>query len=272
LAGPQKEDGYTAIANEILEQIAKVKLSPTQYRIIFIVWRYTYGFNRKEHELSLGFLSKATGCDKRQLQRELKDLEKMNVIKQNIKNGKSRGISFNKHYDKWVVKMDIGETTIGETTIGETDNGEIVNSTIGEIVKGAIGEIDNQEIHNLNTNLKKYIYTPEFDKFYEAYPNPQDKQRSFKNWKTCLKTHTAAELIKASENYKEFTKGRDRQYIKSSANFLGKDNFYNDYLLENYKGLPQQQKPQQKPKITNFTERVYDGEALGKAWIGSNKL
>jgi phage replication O-like protein O len=156
MSSPQKENGYTAIANEILEQIARVKLSPTQYRIIFIVWRYTYGFNRKEHNLSLGFLSKATGCDKRQIQRELKNLEEMKVIKQNVTNGKSRIIRFNKHYDTWVVKTDIGGITIGETDNGETDNGETVKGTIGETVKGTIGETDNQEIQT-KENIKDNI-------------------------------------------------------------------------------------------------------------------
>jgi phage replication O-like protein O len=151
LADPQKENGYTPIANEILEAIAKVKLSPTQYRIIFIVWRYTYGFNRKEHDLSLGFLSEATGCDKRQLQRELKELAKMNIVKQKIKNGICRKLGFNKHYDTWVVKTDIGGITIGETDNGETDNG-----TIGETVKGTIGETDNQEIQT-KENIKDNI-------------------------------------------------------------------------------------------------------------------
>jgi phage replication O-like protein O len=154
LTSPQKENGYTPIANEILEQIAKIKLSPTQYRIIFVIWRYTYGFNRKAHDLSLGFLNKATGCEKRHLQRELKELEEMNIIKQNIKNGRSRAVSFNKHYDKWVVKTTIGETTIGEIDIGQSDN-----ATIGQTDKGAIGEIDNQERQYIKTNIKTNIYS-----------------------------------------------------------------------------------------------------------------
>jgi phage replication O-like protein O len=264
LADPQKENGYTPIANEILEAIAKVKLSPTQYRIIFIVWRYTYGFNRKEHDLSLGFLSEATGCDKRQLQRELKELVKMNIVKQKIKNGICRKLGFNKHYDTWG-----GKTDIGEVTIGGIDNGETINTAIGETVKGAIGEIDNQEIHNLNTNLKKNIYTPEFEKFYKEYSNPQDKQRSFKNWKKQLKNNSVERLMQAAANYKKLVEheNRERQYIKSSANFLGQENFYKDYLPENFAGLPQQKpgqaKPQQKP-VSNFTGRQYDAKSLEK--------
>lgn len=149
MADVQPEYGYTKIADAILEQMARIKLSPTQYRILFIVWRYTYGFNRKEHDLTLGFISTATGCDKRQLQRELKGLEERNIIHQKVINGKGRKISFNKNYDEW-----IGKTAIGEITIGETDNGETINPSIGEIDKGTIGEIDNQEIHYLKTSLK----------------------------------------------------------------------------------------------------------------------
>lgn len=146
MADVQPENGYTRIADEILEQMAKVKLSPTQYRILFVVWRFTYGFNRKEHDLSLGFLSQATGCDKRQLQRELKGLEDRKIVFQKVMNGKGRKLMFNKNHDEWTGKSTIGETTIGEIDNGETADGENDNGTIGEIVKGTIGETDNQDI------------------------------------------------------------------------------------------------------------------------------
>lgn len=149
MADVQPEHGYTKLADEILEQMARIKLSPTQYRILFIVWRFTYGFNRKEHDLTLGFLSNATGCEKRQLQRELKGLEERKIIFQRVTNGVGRKIKFNKNHDEWV-----GKIAIGETTIGETDNGESDKGSIGETTNPTIGETDNQEIHSLQTSLK----------------------------------------------------------------------------------------------------------------------
>src|SRR4051794_39239815 len=134
MANVQLENGYTKIANEIFEEVAKIKLSPTQYRLLLVVWRFTYGFNRKEHSMSLNFLSQATGCDSRQIQRELKKLEERKVIFQRIKSGSYRKISFNKNHDEWV-----GKTAIGEITIGE-----INNATTGGNVNGTIGEMDNQ--------------------------------------------------------------------------------------------------------------------------------
>ena len=162
MADVQIENGYTKIADEILERMAKIKLSPTQYRILFVVWRYTYGFNRKEHDLTLGFISIATGCDKRQIQRELKSLEQRHIIKQKVINGIGRKISFNKNHDEWDGETTIGETTIGETTIGEIDNGETINGRVGETVKATIGETDNQDIHSFKDNLKDITTEDDF--------------------------------------------------------------------------------------------------------------
>ena len=160
----QLENGYTAIAHTILEKMARIKLSPTQYRLIFVIWRYTYGFKRKSHNLTLSFLSKATGCNERQIQRELKRLEDRKIIFQWV-NSKQRKISFNKKYGQWVgeidigeidnpKKFDIGEIDNGETDIGETDIGE---TDIGEIDNADIGEIDNQENYIFKTNIKTNI-------------------------------------------------------------------------------------------------------------------
>ena len=140
---PQKENGYTPIAHEILEVMAKIKLSPTQYRLLFVIWRYTYGFQRKEHDLSLSFLSEATGCDKRQIQRELKKMEERNVINQKIKNGSYRKISFNKNHKFWDESID--GLTNGQTTNGQTTNGETINGSIDDFTNESIDDFTNQD-------------------------------------------------------------------------------------------------------------------------------
>ncbi|TCO79108.1 replication protein [Marinisporobacter balticus] len=103
MANPQTKNGYTKIAHEILEQIAQVKLNGTQFRIIMVVWRYTYGFNRKDHGLSETFISKATEIHKKQVQRELKSLIEMNLIHvvEEATFSSPRTIEFNKDYESW---------------------------------------------------------------------------------------------------------------------------------------------------------------------------
>jgi len=97
---PQLEDGYTRIADTILEKVAQTKLNGTQFRILMIVWRSTYGWQKKEHELSETFLSKATNIHKQQIKRELRTLiqsEILTVIKEPTFNT-GRVIAFNKNY------------------------------------------------------------------------------------------------------------------------------------------------------------------------------
>lgn len=88
------------------------------------------------------------------------------------------------------------------------------------------------------TKVNKSIkYTPDFETWYSDYPNPCEKERTFKNWNKCLKAGFSKEqLTAAKDNYKKSDKvvGVERQYIKTSANFLGKDNFFKDYIGGNH--------------------------------------
>ncbi|GED35054.1 replication protein [Brevibacillus centrosporus] len=100
---PQIEDGYTRLANEILTHIMKASLNGTQFRIVMAVWRFTYGFQRKEHELSIGFIAQAIDASRGQVDRELSALIERNIITV-VATGLrgSRVIRFNKNHSEWV--------------------------------------------------------------------------------------------------------------------------------------------------------------------------
>ncbi|MCM3411485.1 replication protein [Metabacillus litoralis] len=102
MASPQTKNGYTRIANEILEVIAKTDLNGTQLRIVMVIWRYTYGFRRKEYEMSLVFLSEAIDTTKSHVKKELNALIGRRIINV-VGIGKRRGriLSFNKNYEEW---------------------------------------------------------------------------------------------------------------------------------------------------------------------------
>lgn len=221
----QLENGYTRIANEILEQLATIKLNGTQLRIMLIIFRYTYGFQRKEHELSLSFLSNAINCDKRQLQRELKKLEKLNIINQNIKSGSYRKISFNKNYDLW----NIGKTTIGENAIGEN-----TIATIGENIDATIGENTKQEKKKEKFKKSANADTQEelFLKFWQLYPNKKGKSAVNKKSKEAIYKVGIEKMTQAIENYKQELKREAwKQPMNGSTFFNGR---YEDYLQDNF--------------------------------------
>lgn len=70
MADVQVENGFTRIANELMEVVMLQKFNGSQFKIILAIWRYTYGFSRKSHDFSLTFLSKATNIHKQQVKRK----------------------------------------------------------------------------------------------------------------------------------------------------------------------------------------------------------
>lgn len=98
------DDPFTRVAHEILEDVAKRKFNGTQLRILLIVWRYTYGFNRKSHSLSVKFLANALDTNERTIKHELTRLIDCKVLKEveSYTGINSRKLSFNKYSDQWL--------------------------------------------------------------------------------------------------------------------------------------------------------------------------
>lgn len=102
MANPQIEKGHTRIANEIIEQVSKTDLNGTQMRILLVIWRFTYGFQRKTYEISLAFMAEAINSSRSHVDRELTTLIERKIISV-VGVGPRRGriLSFNKNYEQW---------------------------------------------------------------------------------------------------------------------------------------------------------------------------
>lgn len=171
MADVQPENGYTRIADELLERVPRYKFNGTQLRIILIVWRYTYGFGRKDHEMSISFFSNATGLGKTQIDRELKNLIGRNVlvITQHSSYTQSRKLSFNKNYDEWgIEKADSQQksrVSAKTLTVSEKVEGQSAKTLTEGISKNA-----DQDIHSFINNSKDITTSDEiFDKVKNAY-------------------------------------------------------------------------------------------------------
>mgnify|MGYP000855915684 CR=1 FL=1 len=153
----QLEKGFTQIANQILDALAKTNLNGTQRRILDVVFRQTYGYKRKSHDLSVTFIANATNIHKKQIQRELTVLIKKNIVTvvTEATFNKSRVISFNKKYNEWINYGEVTNSLLPNGIDTHTGN-ELVPSTGNELVP----QIKKKE------NNKEIIYSP--DKTYEA--------------------------------------------------------------------------------------------------------
>lgn len=98
MASPQKENGYTPIANEILEALCKVNLSPYESRVVLFVFRRTYGYQKKTDRFSLSQISGATGLDWGNAGRALRSLLARNVVA-----GQAGEYGIQKDYTRWVM-------------------------------------------------------------------------------------------------------------------------------------------------------------------------
>ena len=102
---PQLEDGFTRIANELLEAIINKMPCriPGPVAIFLAVMRETYGFGRKSAEITTERFKKITGIEHRNnIYRAIKEAIELNLIKA-IKNDGRNTVTYSvqKNYLKW---------------------------------------------------------------------------------------------------------------------------------------------------------------------------
>lgn len=172
---PQKENGYTAIANEIMEALACTNLSSYQSRILFFIFRKTYGFNKKEDWLANSQIVTGTGIKKSHVSRTIKQLIERRIV---TKTGNK--IAFNKSHTEWrelpkeVTKKKSKIVTNSGNTVTNSGNSEL---PVQGNTKETITKVD---------NTKESIVPPK--KIFEEEKNitPADEMRSavsaFEEW------------------------------------------------------------------------------------------
>ena len=102
MVNPQKEQGFTPIANELLEAFYKCKLTEYERCVVMCLWRKTYGWQKKEDWVSNSQIQEETGIALPNITRTLKSLKKKNVVKKDT--NRSR---VNKMYGEWIVEWRI---------------------------------------------------------------------------------------------------------------------------------------------------------------------
>ncbi|WP_413616437.1 replication protein [Halomonas cupida] len=99
--GPQVEDGYTRIANELYQVVNNAHACPvtlTQLRVIHAVIRRTYGFNKTMDALADTQIAADTGIPRQKVNPAKHQLIAMRVL---VLSDDGRKIGINKRYDEW---------------------------------------------------------------------------------------------------------------------------------------------------------------------------
>ena len=101
MANPQVENGFTEVANELLEALARINMCAYETRVLLFIIRKTYGWHKKTDWISLSQLAMGTGIRKAHVCRTINSLEARNIIRK----GKNRHVGLQKDYEKWVKKL-----------------------------------------------------------------------------------------------------------------------------------------------------------------------
>lgn len=93
---PQLEDGYTRIANELLEALSSLQCPASVFRITLLVIRETYGYNRKTAAVSREHMAEITGWGLGRVKQAVCEAVAWNVL---VRNGRELGVQ--KDHSKW---------------------------------------------------------------------------------------------------------------------------------------------------------------------------
>lgn len=216
MANPQKENGYTPIANELLEAIYRTNFTATELKTILFTMRFTYGFSRKEHEISLSFISKGIGISKRYVSSSVSKLiddNVLNVVREHT-DTQSRIIKLNKNYSKWVNRSIVQQ--VKYSSAGDTQN-----DTTDEVQFNTTGELEfYQDKQNIKQNIKQGA--PDlFPLFWDNYPRKVSKVSAKKAFdKLKVDDDLFKQMLKALEVQKESKQWQTKEFIAHPTTWL----------------------------------------------------
>lgn len=97
---PQLENGFTQIANELIEQFARIRIPGEAMQVFWVMLRKIYGFHKKSDPIALSQIVAATGLSKIAVCKAVKKLIELNLI---TKKGNKIAAEYaiNKHFDTW---------------------------------------------------------------------------------------------------------------------------------------------------------------------------
>ena len=201
MASPQREHGYTAIANEIMDALAKYRVPGEKRQVLDYILRNTYGYNRKQVRVSYSEIAKGTSLHRQAVKKAMKWLMG-NLVLKKVPVGTQNGtrtkqiFEFNKNYDEWEqVKKKISGPNNGTSSV--VNNG--TRSQIAPII------------------VKTKKKSDDFIFFWEIYPNKKNKKGAKKIWDRLVKNKELPPIEDILTAVKDQI--AEKEYLKSQNKF-----------------------------------------------------
>jgi len=234
---PQLEQGYTRIANELLEAITLAPFSQNQYKVILTVWRMTYGFNKQSDQLALSQIMGRTGMKKPQASLAVSQLIEMRVLLAD-EGRHARVLSLNKVYSKWAQDVRVilpswgSENQNPKVMESVTEGSESQNSTVME----SRTTKDNSKRKDQKTSPKETLsrsLRERFEIFWAAYPRKRSKKAAEKAFaKVNPDEQLFNDLMKGLERAKTSEQWQTPQYQPHASTWLNDGGWMDEYQTE----------------------------------------
>ena len=209
MANPQKENGFTAISNELVEAFQRLHLSGNQWRLLWVILRLTYGWNKKTDYISLTTFEKCTGLNRWNFKQYLDDLFHREII---IRDNSGYIIKYGlqKDYTKWKTSIKNNTSIKNDTTTG------IKNNTKTSI---------KNDTHKRQKTIKNTDMSS-FDEFWKVYPSRNgrklEKDESLKAF-IKIRREEFENVVWAAKNYAESKDVQNGIGIRDPKRFLKND-------------------------------------------------
>jgi phage replication O-like protein O len=196
MTSPQIENGYTRIANELLDAIVRYPFSRREYAVVMAIIRMTYGFNKKEDAISGWQLSEMTGIDRSHVSKTINELVKKNVVKKGDSGRISHGqtialLSINKHYKSWETVAEMATDTVADSyTVAKSAPVPNQPTTVAETATETVAELAEQPL--LNQPTHKDIPKDNKDNTKDSKQQPSATDRVQAACKETWKAYSAA--------------------------------------------------------------------------------
>ncbi len=220
MVNPQKENGYTPIANEIIEALARVKISGRDFNVLLFVIRKTYGFQKKVDFIALSQIAKQCFISKTRASQIMTRLVLMNLltVQENI-NGIGKSYLFNKHYEQW-------------HTVQEYLNrsGKPMCTVQKELNRPFRRSLTTKETYTKETNTKERKHIFDFNSLWNKYPRKDGRKEAERHFKASIKTEKDYNDINtALDNYIAHIQknNTEEKYIKMGSTWF---NNWKDWL------------------------------------------
>lgn len=240
---PQTDEGFVRIANELMDAVLSAGFSQRQLLVLLAIIRKTYGYNKKEDDMSAQQIGKLCNMARTHVTTVLNQLAAMNVIQK--KTGEyGCVIGIQKDYSRWNLSSKAEEKNNPEKLSGMYQIGTSTKSVqvyqIGTKASTKSVQVDStKSVHTIdnlpkdNLNRQDICAPALFERFYTAYPRKRSRKQAERAFAKLKPDESLVDrMISAIEKAKSSGRWDDIEYIPYPGTWLRAQGWLDDLTTE----------------------------------------